>query len=121
MANRVKRRPASARAAAPEPHVHEPELRRATAVDPAGKERNLARLRRIEGQVRGLQKMVEEERYCADILVQISSVHEALRSVGRELLRNHLKHCAAAAIRGSESAAEAMYDELVDMMYKHIR
>ena len=58
------------------------------------KERNLKRLRRIEGQVRGLQKMVEEDRYCADILTQISSVHEALRAVGRELMRNHLKHCA---------------------------
>ena len=49
--------------------------------------------------MRGLQKMVEEDRYCADILTQISSVHEALRSVGRELMRNHLKHCATPAIR----------------------
>ena len=90
--------------------------RKATAVDPAIKERNQKRLRRIEGQVRGLQKMVEEERYCADILVQISSVQEALRSVGRELLRNHLKHCATTAIRASDADAERMYDELVEMM-----
>ena len=92
------------------------ETRKAAAVDPAIKERNQKRLRRIEGQVRGLQKMVEEERYCADILVQISSVQEALRSVGRELLRNHLKHCATAAIRSSDADAERMYDELVEMM-----
>ena len=52
----------------------------AEAVDPEIKSRNLTRLRRIEGQVRGLQKMVEEDRYCADVLTQISSVHEALRS-----------------------------------------
>ena len=90
--------------------------RKATAVDPAIKERNQKRLRRIEGQVRGLQKMVDEERYCADILVQISSVQEALRSVGRELLRNHLKHCATTAIRSSDADAEQMYDELVEMM-----
>jgi len=90
--------------------------RKAVAVDPAIKERNLKRLRRIEGQVRGLQKMVEEERYCADILVQISSVQEALKSVGRELLRNHLKHCATTAIRASDADAERMYDELVEMM-----
>jgi DNA-binding FrmR family transcriptional regulator len=90
--------------------------RTALAVDPAIKERNRKRLRRIEGQVRGLQKMVEEERYCADIIVQLSSVQEALRSVGRELLRNHLKHCASAAIRGSDAEAEAMYDELVELM-----
>src|SRR6476619_1611194 len=81
------------------------ENRKAVAVDPDAKERNRKRLRRIEGQVRGLQKMVEDDRYCADILTQISSVHEALRSVGRELMRNHLKHCATTAIRrGGEEA-----------------
>lgn len=96
-------------------------VRKAVAVDPDRKERNLKRLRRIEGQVRGLQKMVEEDRYCADILTQISSVHEALRGVGRELMRNHLKHCATAAIKSGETDAEAMYDELVEMMYKHSR
>ena len=93
----------------------------AFAVDSHIKERNLKRLRRIEGQVRGLQKMVEEERYCADILTQISSVHEALRSVSRELMRNHLKHCASTAIRSGDAEAEAMYDELVDMMHRHSR
>jgi CsoR family transcriptional regulator, copper-sensing transcriptional repressor len=97
------------------------EARTAVGVDAAVKERNLKRLRRIEGQVRGLQRMVEEERYCAEILTQISSVHEALRSVGRELMRNHLKHCATSAIRTSAADAEAMYDELVDLMYKHSR
>ncbi|HEY9428683.1 MAG TPA: metal-sensitive transcriptional regulator [Gemmatimonadaceae bacterium] len=98
------------------------EGRKAVGVDPDIKDRNLKRLRRIEGQVRGLQNMVEADRYCADILTQISSVHEALRAVGRELVRNHLKHCAAAAIRSDDPAeADAMYDELVDMMYKHSR
>jgi DNA-binding FrmR family transcriptional regulator len=97
------------------------EGRKAVGVDADIKERNLKRLRRIEGQVRGLQRMVEEDRYCADILTQVSSVHEALRSVGRELMRNHLKHCAASAIKSSEADAEAMYDELVEMMYKHSR
>ena len=87
-------------------------------VDPAIKDRNLKRLRRIEGQVRGLQKMVDEDRYCADIMTQISSVHEALRAVGRELMRNHLKHCATAAIKAGNGEAEPMYDELIEMMYK---
>jgi DNA-binding FrmR family transcriptional regulator len=95
--------------------------RKAVGVDPDIKDRNVKRLRRIEGQVRGLQKMVEEDRYCGDIMTQISSVQEALRSVSRELMRNHLKHCATSAIRSSEADAEAMYDELVDMMYKHSR
>ena len=95
--------------------------RKAVAVDADIKDRNLKRLRRIEGQVRGLQRMVEEDRYCADIMTQISSVQEALRSVGRELMRNHLKHCATTAIRTGSDDAEQMYDELVDMMFKHSR
>jgi CsoR family transcriptional regulator, copper-sensing transcriptional repressor len=101
-----------------ESHCH----RQAVGVDPGIKASNLNRLRRIEGQVRGLHKMVEEDRYCADILVQLSSVQEALRAVGRGLMRNHLRHCAASAIRsGNPSQAEAMYDELVELIYKHAR
>ena len=95
--------------------------RKAVAVDPEVKSRNLRRLRRIEGQVRGLQKMIADDRYCADILTQISSVQEALRGVGRELMRNHLKHCATGAIRAGGRQADGMYDELVDHMYTHNR
>jgi DNA-binding FrmR family transcriptional regulator len=100
---------------------HADRTARALGVDPDIKDRNLKRLRRIEGQVRGLYKMVDEDRYCADIMTQIASVHEALRAVGRELARNHLKHCAASAIRAGESEANAMYDELIDMMYRTSR
>lgn len=85
------------------------------------KVRNLTRLRRIEGQVRGLQKMVEEDRCCADVMTQIASVHEALRGVGRALMRNHLEHCASSAIRSNPEDAEQMYDELVDLMYTSAR
>ncbi|SRR6266566_3946797 len=95
--------------------------RKAVSVDPEVKSRNLKRLRRIEGQIRGLQKMVDEDRYCADILTQISSVQEALRGVGRELMRNHLKHCATGAIRSGGPTADRMYDEIVDLMYTHSR
>ena len=92
------------------------------AVDPELKAAMLTRLRRIEGQARGLHRMVEEERYCADIITQVSSVQEALRSLGRTLLRNHLQHCATTAIRSADpAAAEAMYDELVDLMYRGTR
>ena len=99
----------------------ESEGRKAVGVDPEIKDRNLKRLRRIEGQVRGLQKMIEEDRYCPDILIQVSSVQEALRAVGRELMRNHLKHCATQAIRSGGSDAEATYDELIELIYKHSR
>ncbi len=95
--------------------------RKAVAVDAGIKKANLKRLRRIEGQIRGLQKMVEGERYCADIMVQISSVNEALRGVSRALMRNHLHHCAAAAIAKGSKEAEAMYDELLALIYKHSR
>lgn len=96
--------------------------RKAAAVDRALKEANRHRLRRIEGQVRGLQKMVEEDRYCADIIVQIASVQEALRGVARNLMRNHLRHCAAKALRsGSKRKSTEMYDELLDLIYSHLR
>ena len=81
----------------------------------------IKRLRRIEGQIRGLQKMVEEERYCGDIVTQVASVQEALRGVARQLMRNHLKHCATAAIKKGPAEAEAMYDELLDLVYRHLR
>lgn len=90
--------------------------RKALGVDPGIKTANLTRLRRIEGQVRGLQKMVDEDRYCADILTQISSVQEALRGVGRELLRNHLRHCVTDTLTNAgPGSAEAIFDELVTL------
>ncbi|HWZ58625.1 MAG TPA: metal-sensitive transcriptional regulator [Gemmatimonadaceae bacterium] len=86
------------------------------------RERVGKRLARIEGQVRGLQRMVADDRYCADVMTQIASVHEALRSAGRELMRHHLEHCATEAIRSDDPAqADAMYDELMALMYKAVR
>lgn len=96
--------------------------RKAVSVDPEIKHSNLIRLRRIEGQIRGLQKMVEGERYCADVIVQIASAQEALRGVGRELLKNHLRHCATEAIQsGDERRMSEQYEELLELVYKHLR
>jgi DNA-binding FrmR family transcriptional regulator len=104
--------------------AQEPELhgRKAVGIDSEIKASNLRRLRRIEGQIRGLQRMVEEDRYCADILTQVSSAQEALRAVARGLMRNHLAHCATHAIRtGSVEERQDMYDELLEMIYKNAR
>jgi len=91
--------------------------KKAVGVDAELKEANQKRLRRIEGQVRGLQKMVEEDRYCADVIVQIASVQEALRGVARNLMKNHMRHCAAKAIgSGKNEEKEAMYEELLGLM-----
>ena len=95
--------------------------RRAVAVDPDAKTRNRKRLRRIEGQVRGLQKMIDDDRYCADVMTQVSAVQEALRAVSRELLRNHLTYCATTAMRGTPEQAAGMVDELVDLMARQGR
>ena len=90
--------------------------------DPALKRKSLNRLKRIEGQVRGVARMIEEERYCADVLMQVSAIQESLRSLAQVLLRNHLQHCATDAIRSTNDARrEKMYDELVDLFAKHIR
>src|SRR5437879_560919 len=99
-----------------------PRGRKAIGVDPGLKEANQNRLRRIEGQVRGLQKMVEEDRYCADIITQVASVQEALRGVARNLMKNHLHHCAAQALKsGKKEETAAMYNELLELIYTHLR
>ncbi|MFZ3578304.1 metal-sensing transcriptional repressor [Virgibacillus sp. DJP39] len=69
------------------------------------------RLKRIEGQVRGIQKMVEDERYCMDILVQISAIQSALKNVGFSVTERHLNHCVSDAIKqgnGQETIEELM-------------
>ena len=98
------------------------EGRKAAGVDAGIKTANLKRLRRIEGQIRGLQRMVEEDRYCPDIITQIASAQEALRSVGRGLMRNHLQHCATRAIlEGNPEQTQQVYDELLELIYRHLR
>lgn len=88
-------------------------------MDDEVKEALAKRLRRIEGQVRGLQRMVDEGRYCPDVLTQIASVHEALRGVGRIMLHNHLTHCTTDAIRSGDPAeAERVVGELVELWGK---
>jgi len=72
------------------------------------------RLKRIEGQVRGIQKMVEEDRYCVDILVQISAIDAALKKVGFSLMERHTKHCVSDAVK-SGSGDEAI-DELMEVI-----
>jgi DNA-binding FrmR family transcriptional regulator len=96
--------------------------RKAAGVDREIKDANRKRLRRIEGQIRGLQKMVEDDRYCADIITQVASAQEALRGVARNLMKNHLHHCAARALKsGKKEETEAMYDELLELIYTHLR
>ena len=105
----------------PEDERQEPAAAAEDRLGLGGEERRklIGRLRRIEGQVRGLQKMVEEDRWCADIMTQISSVQEALRGVSRELMRNHLRHCVTDAMRSRDPArAEATYAELIDLFGK---
>ena len=92
---------------------------KAVAVDPEVKTAAVTRLRRIEGQVRGLQRMVDEERYCPEILTQMASVQEALRAVARSLMRNHLKHCVAMAHGRSDS--ERVYNELLELIFRQSR
>lgn len=72
------------------------------------------RLKRIEGQVRGIQKMVEEDRYCIDILVQISAINAALKKVGFSIAERHTKHCVSDAVQ-SGNGNEAI-DELLDVL-----
>lgn len=79
----------------------------------------LRRLRRIEGQVRGIQRMVDEDKYCVDVLDQISAVRAALDKVGLHLMSDHIKGCVADAVRIDEH--EGKVDELVDVVGKFLK
>ncbi len=82
----------------------------------------LKRLRRVEGQVRGLQRMVEEDEYCIDVLTQLSAATKALHSVGIGLLEEHVNHCVmAAAAEGDEEAAREKVAEATRAIERLIR
>ena len=79
----------------------------------------LTRLRRIEGQIKGLHKMVEEERDCVDVLQQLAAVQEALRGVTKVIMRNYLETCATNALRsGDAEEARVIYDDLLRVIFK---
>jgi CsoR family transcriptional regulator, copper-sensing transcriptional repressor len=78
------------------------------------------RLRRIEGQVRGVQRMVDEEAYCIDVLTQIASVVSALEKVGTMLLKDHVEHCVRESIEKSEGADEKI-EELTASVERFLR
>ena len=81
----------------------------------------LKRLRRIEGQARGLQRMVEEEQYCIDILTQVSAMTKALHAVSLGLLEEHLGHCVVQAARSSDDEAEQKITEAMDAIARLVR
>ncbi|GLU46189.1 metal-sensitive transcriptional regulator [Nocardiopsis ansamitocini] len=85
------------------------------------KQQHLNRLRRIEGQVRGLQRMVEEDSYCIDILTQTSAVNKALRSFALSLLDEHLKHCVAHAVANGGTEAEEKVREASEAIARLVR
>jgi DNA-binding FrmR family transcriptional regulator len=92
--------------------------------DPAVRTAGLLQMKRIAGQVEGIRRMIEEDRYCADIIVQITAARASLQAVAKALLRDHLVACHHAAVRDGGvqgAAADAMYQELVDLVSKMSR
>jgi DNA-binding FrmR family transcriptional regulator len=89
--------------------------------DASGKADYLSRLRKIEGQVRGLQKMVEADTWCPDVVVQVASATRALQEVAVGLLNDHLNHCVVNAVRASEADGQASLGEVVSTIRQVIR
>jgi len=86
------------------------------------KEALIKRLHRIEGQVRGIERMVEEDRYCIDILTQIAAVSTALESLGFKILDEHVRHCVAGALgSGDDADAHAKTEELLQAVQRFAR
>lgn len=86
------------------------------------KDEYLARLRRIEGQVRGLQRMVEEDTYCIDILQQVSAINGALQKVSLGLMNEHVSNCVADAVKGDDAdRAREVVDEVTRAIARLVR
>ena len=86
------------------------------------KDKLVKRLHRIEGQVRGVEKMVEDDRYCIDILTQISAVNTALESLAFKILDEHVRHCVAGALAsGDEADAQTKTEELLEAVQRFAR
>ncbi len=85
------------------------------------KDQHLRRLRRIEGQARGLQRMVEEEQYCIDILTQVAAMTKALHGVSVALLEEHMSHCMVDAARAGDDQAHEKVTEAVDAIARLVR
>jgi len=87
----------------------------------SGKVDYLSRLRKIEGQIRGLQKMVEEDRWCPDIVTQVASATRALQEVAVGLLNDHLQHCVLNAVKVSDVEGKARLDEMATTIRQVVR
>lgn len=93
----------------------------AMGIEDEAKDDLVRRLSRIRGQVDGLRRMIDEERYCPDVLQQFAAVRSALRSAERVLLANHLEGCASRAISEGGSSAEQVREEIVDLFARYVK
>jgi DNA-binding FrmR family transcriptional regulator len=87
----------------------------------AEKQQLLTRLRRIEGQVRGLQRMIDDDTYCIDVLTQVAAVTKALQGVGLQLLEGHLGHCVAGAAAGHDARTDELVHEATKAVERLLR
>ncbi|MCK6161447.1 MAG: metal-sensitive transcriptional regulator [Corynebacterium striatum] len=98
-----------------EPHVH------GYNADSKNKARYLARLKRIEGQTRGIHRMIEEDKYCIDIITQISAVTSALENISLALLEDHIEHCVAGAAAEDGELAKEKLEEAMTAIRKLVK
>ena len=100
---------------------HAPDTATATPGYADTKDAQLKRLRRIEGQVRGIERMIASDTYCIDVLTQVSAVTRALQAVSMSLLEEHLNHCVVNAARESDEAGRAKIDEATAAIARLVR
>lgn len=93
-------------------------VRLAAGIDPAARAANILQLERARGQIDGIKRMIEDDRYCADIIIQITAARASLQVVAKALLTAHLRASHTAAINNGGAAADKMYQELVDLVSK---
>jgi DNA-binding FrmR family transcriptional regulator len=96
-------------------------MRRTTRGYASGRDDYLTRLRKVEGQIRGLQRMIEADTWCPDVVTQVASATRALQEVAVGLLSDHLRHCVAAAVRNPGTDSDEAFDEVAGSIRQVIR
>lgn len=115
----MSKKPVRSRTSTPAPEGEGTPAGRQTAGHaPAAGTANVAQLRRAKGQVEGIERMIDNGRYCADIIVQIIAARASLQAVAKVLLKDHLKSCHTEAMKNGGATADEMYQELLDLVSK---
>lgn len=99
-----------------------PRVTEETTIKPQARKEAKKRLQYIKGQLKGIERMLDEDRYCIDVLMQVSAAQEGLRKISQVIMRNYLEHCATHGIQSNDpDEQQQIYDEIMDVVYRYTK